>query len=220
LKSLYAIGSPADRETADLLLSRGIQEQLQSADPQDVYLQAAAPAGGPRTLQSLREGREQVAAAQEKLERTVPQDHFRIGQADKLRSAIEAEAFQLSQKLEILARGDAGLAQMVEWYVRRSVPLAYWAYKELTANPSPAAAAAVRSVLARAEELLPPGLEPQERAEDLRDARLRAVCLLDAMRAPLTPAERSYLAAHQALIEERREFFRPEHDWEDVLDRN
>jgi hypothetical protein len=48
--------------------------------------------------------------------------------------------------------------------------------------------------------------------------RLRGLCLVQAMGAPLGAAEQKYLADHAQLIQDNEEFFRPRYDWEDVLD--
>jgi hypothetical protein len=223
LKTLFAL--EGSRDVVDERLSQRLARALESprAAKTSPYLDAAERIGGPKTLAVLRRGQAETAARQREAEASTPDDHVRIGELDQVRSALETKVDVLSRKLAVLGRpeGDRA-AELVALYLRRAVPLDYWAYRELVAAPSPAAVAAVRRTIAgNVEQLLPAGgLSAEERGRRRLDLQLRGILLVSAMKADLTADEQALVTEQAAMIRARSEFFQPNYDWEDVLDRH
>jgi hypothetical protein len=225
MKTLYALGSSKDRVVIDERLSAQLESQLKSRDAlaPSPYLESADRIGGAKTLNMLKAFQQEAARQQQQAEQKSPNDHVGIVQLDQMRSGAENKVFYLSLKLSVLAKDETDRAtEMFKYYLRRTGFLGFWGYKELVDHPSPAAVNAIRGYIShRLEELLPGGgITAEDRSRLLLDYQLRGVCLLQAMKAELTPEEEKLLGDHAAMVNERKEFFRPGHDWEDVLDRS
>ena len=220
LKTMTALGGERDRALADQMFSQLLTASLKEPGRDLEFVLAAARVGGPETLAVLRRALDAIKHGQQSAERANPPDFIRISQLDKLRSAIDTESFTLNRKLEVLALPESSRAlEMTGLYLRRAGYLAYWSYKELVDPATPGEAAGVRRFLKeRAETLIPKSAVGEKRATTLADIRLRGLCLLEAMK-QAEPAEIRFLEQNKAIIDARPEFFRPSHDWEDVLDR-
>lgn len=224
MKTLYALGSAKDRRLVDDRLSAQMESQLKRPDAlaPSPYLEWADRIGGTKTLDVVKKFQEEADRQQQQAEQTAPDDHVKIGQLDKIRSEAENKVHYLSLKLNVLAMGETDRAtEMFRYFLRRTGFLGFLGYKELIDNPTPAAVNAVRGFIShRLGELLPvAGVTPDDRTKLLLDHQLRGTCLLQAMKAKLTPEEEKLLADHAPMLGERKEFFRPQYDWEDVLDR-
>lgn len=224
MKTLYALGSAKDRQVVDDRLSAQIENQLKTSDALIVspYVEWADRIGGTKTLDAIKKFQHEADRKQKQTEQTAPDEHVKIGQLDKARSDAENKVHYLTLKLNVLGMGETDRAtEMFKYFLKRTGFLGFWGYKELVDNPTPVAVNAVRGMIAqRLGELLPvAGISADDRARLLLDHRLRGISLLQTMKAKLTAEEEKLLADYAAMLEERKQFFQPKFDWEDVLDR-
>lgn len=223
VKSLYALGDAADRAYVDKRVSTELKRCMSAPDAmslQDI-VRWAGRVGGEQTLAVMREYQVEATRRQAEAEKQTPNDFDRIVQIDQLRGRLTNSASELGRKLDLEKLAEpVRAASMTEHYLRRSGHLGYWSYKRLVDQPTDLSIAAVREFLDRKiGSLLPTGGITVEEGEELtRDYRLRGVCLLQAMKAKLTPQENKLLLENATMLKEREEFFWPKHDWEDVLD--
>ncbi len=223
MKTLYALGEDKERAVVDDRLSQYLRRRLQSPDgiTPSPYLDSADRIGGKKTLDVLKEGLADASRRQTEAEKAAPDDHAHISQLDKLRSELDTKVTYLSRKLDIAAKSEADRAMaMAEQYIGQRRYLDVWAYKELVAHSTPVAIDAVRSFVSwRLSSVLPAGgLSVQERGKLMRDYQIRGVCLLQDMGAKLTPEEQKVLTDNPALLQEPGGYYRPNIDWEAVLD--
>ncbi|RMF80324.1 MAG: hypothetical protein D6744_08355 [Planctomycetota bacterium] len=224
MKTLYALGDADDRRALDERVYALLKRDLVRTDPlaPSELLRCADRIGGPKTLDVLREFLQFARQRQQELESNDPDNHAAIANADQLRNRLENQVTRLETRLKLAALDDAKrAAEQAELYLSRAGQLGFWGYVELVKHPSPDAITAVRQYVHRDVGALLParGLVADERNALLLELRLRGVCLLEAMGAELTEAESKMLNEHADLLTDRAEFFRPNHDWEDVLDR-
>jgi hypothetical protein len=225
LKTLFAFGLEKDRNLVDDRLSTALKGQLQSIEALSIspYLAGAERIGGPKTLAVLKQGAAGLTERQRQAEQHSPRDHMEISRLDQVRSNIENKSFILARKLDILAMPEAKRAlEFAKNYLRNMGHLGIWSHQLLVASPAEATVTAVCDFISHQLETLLPsqGLSAEQRAQRLLDARLRGLCLLQAMKVPLNETEQELLQHNASRIESSEEFFRPQHDWEDVLDGN
>lgn len=224
LKSWYACGDQADRDKIDDRLVARLKQQKRRFDELEATpaLEWADRIGGPKTMELLKQWHKEVAGRQTEAENQTPDDHMRIGQLDQMRSSLNTKIFNMSRRMDIVGQDEVERASsMAELYLRQAGMLEYWAYKELLAHPSPAAVRGVRDFMGRGLSSLTPagGISNDERSQTLRNNRLRALCLIQAMGEQLTSSEQTFFDQHAEEVEGRRAYFSPGYDWEDVLDR-
>ena len=224
LKTLFALGGENDRAAVDSMVADALAELIQSGRPPESspYFDAADRVGGVKTLIALKRMFSDAAERQRVAEQKSPDNHAFISQLDKVRATLDKKVFTLSRKQQILAKPDADLtADLARLYLRRSVDLSCWAYRELTHSASPASRATVQTVVAtELPSFLPAsGIAPDAREKSESDLRLRGIALLQKMGAPLSDEENALLRENFELMRSREPFFYPACDWEDILDR-
>jgi len=223
LKTWYACGSQRDRESIDDELYRQLKGEKGQFDGlvTTPALEWAACIGGRKTMELLKEWHKEVAQKQTQAEQETPDDHRRIGQLDQMRSSLDRKIFAMSQRLEVVGQAEVeGASSMAELYLRQAGRLGCWGYKELVGRPTPEAVQGVRRFVSQKLSTLVPaeGLTGDEVSEMHKDYHLRGLCLLQAMGERLNPREQEYFDPHAEEVEARSAYFRPHHDWEDVLD--
>lgn len=223
LKTLYALGDGADRATVDKRVSIDLKRQMVATDALEMseIVRWGGRIGGEQTLAALRDYQAEATRRQQDAEKTSTNDFERIVKIDQLRNRLTNEVSELGRKLDLEKLPEpVRAASMTEHFLRRSGHLGYWSYKYLVDHPTDLSIAAVREYLDRKIGGLLPlgGISADEGAELTRDYRLRGVCLLQKMKAKMTPQESKMLLDNSAMLKEREEFFWPNHDWEDALD--
>lgn len=220
LKTMVSLGTPSDMSAVDRNFS-----ELQRAALKDPHIQAeilpwAERVGGPQTLAVLRSELVTVTREQRAAESTNSPDFTKVSQLDRVRSSLENQEFVLKRKLEIDGMREPERAfTLTDLYMRRVGHLAIWSYKQLVDNPSPASAAGVRAFMSDSVK----GMVPKSASGDagsrlILDLRLRGLCLLLRM-GQATPQETDFIEQYKSRIEQNPVFYRPNYDWEDVLDR-
>lgn len=224
LKTWYACGDQADRDKIDNRLVARLKQQKQRFDELETTpaLKWADRIGGPKTMELLKQWHKEVAQKQQEAETQTPDEHMHIGRLDKMRSSLDTKIFDMSRRIGVAGQGEVDRASaMAELYLGRAGMLGYWAYKELVRQPTPGAVQGVRRFVSQKLSTLVPaeGVSQDERSEMLKNNRLRGLCLLQAMGEQLNRTEQAFFDQHAEEVEERKAYFRPDYDWEDVLDR-
>jgi hypothetical protein len=220
MKTLYALGGERERALVDERFGRRLFAGLKSGDvPPGPYLGVADLIGGKNTRSVLEAALPEATSRQKQAEQSTPQNHFRIGQLDKVRMTIQIQAITLSRKMKILASAQPQRdVELLKLYLQRAGHLGFWGYRELVRLSSPATPGTVRAFLAQdLDSILPvSGLTPEDRGRRQEQATLRAAILLQDIQAPLLPEEQKLLDRDAAQIRESPGSYRP--DWETVLD--
>jgi hypothetical protein len=222
-KTAYAIGGQREREVIDRDLANRLGKDYESSAglTDSRALDISDGVGGAKTLAALKEIHPQVQKAQREAEAGESPDFDEIKKLDRIRSTLETKIAILELKQKTLAQKPQDrLASMAELYLGRRRFHEAWAYKYLLNSPQDEAIVGVRAALVRVASLVPQkGLPAERREAYVRDARLRGVCLLELLGARLNENERNWLTENAELIQANEALYRPNYDWEDVLDR-
>ncbi len=203
----------------DERLARKLFADLKSApDAPGPYLPQAERLGGPRTLVVLQNLLPEAQARQKQAEQATPPNHVRISQLDRIRSAIELQALTLSRKIKIEAEPPQQRdLDLLKVGLQAGSPLSAWGYRELVRLASPGTAGMVRTFVSQElDSIIPKAAPPEDAANRRQRARLRAVLLLEELKAPLTADEQKLVEENAASIQANPQAYRP--DWEAVLD--
>ena len=224
MKTLYALGGEDDRKALDDRVFSMLKRDLVRTDPlaRSELLLWADRIGDTQTLAVLRDFLKIAQQRQKDLEQNAPDNHPAISRTDGVRGRLENQVSRLKARLDLLQLAETDRAvKLAELYLSRAGQLGFWGYVWLVKHPTPEAIDGVRRYVSRNVGALLParGLVAEERNEMLLELRLRGVCLLETMGATLDAGETQMLTDNAELLIERAEYFRPMHDWEDVLDR-
>lgn len=222
-KTVVAIGGDRERETVDRDWADKLRKEWQRPDglTDSRTLDVADRVGGEKTLAALNELYPQAQQSQKEAETAPSPDFEEIKRLDRIRSAIATKRTILEKRLQVQALGQKErMTELASLFVGRQRFHEAWAYKALRAAPADDAIVGVRAAMNRAASLVPQrGLPAEQREAYLLDARLRAVCLLEELKAALTVEEQTLLADNADRIRANESLYRPAYDWEDVLDR-
>jgi len=223
MKTVYAICGDRERETVDRDVADQLRKEFHSSAELtgSRVLEVADRVGGAKTLAALQEIHPEAQKAQREAEASPNPDFEEIKRLDRIRSKLETKIAVLDTKQKTLGLGPAERqAALAEFFVGRRRFCEAWAYKYLLDSPADESAAGVRAALQRVTTLVPQqGLPAERRAAYVRDARLRGVCLMELQGAQLSADERRLLQENAELIRANEALYRPNYDWEDVLDR-